>query len=43
MLPRIGAAFGRTVKDVRENLPGGSHDESGEPAEPIDSRDQRGS
>jgi len=27
MLPRIGEAFGRTVKGVRENLPGSQHDE----------------
>jgi Sec-independent protein translocase protein TatA len=28
MLPRLGEAFGRTVKGVRENLPGAMEDET---------------
>jgi Sec-independent protein translocase protein TatA len=30
MLPRLGEAFGRTVKSVRENLPGAMEDETDE-------------
>ena len=39
MLPRIGEAFGRTVKDVRSNLPGATKDESSRTA---DGRDDQG-
>ena len=44
MLPRIGEAFGKTVKEVRTNLPGGGDDVneasgSGDTSEPSDRAD----
>ena len=43
MLPRIGEAFGRTVKDVRQNVPGAIKDDvsdTSEPGEAGDSKDR---
>lgn len=43
MLPRIGEALGKTVKDVRENVPGaikGDPNESGEAGDSSESKDR---
>ena len=40
MLPRLGQAFGRTVKDVRENVPGAIKGDPSEPSEPSEQADK---
>jgi Sec-independent protein translocase protein TatA len=43
MLPRIGAAFGKTVKGVREHVPGALKDDSSETSESSESGDKSSS
>ena len=43
MLPRIGEAFGKTVKGVREHVPSAMKDEPSESSEPIDPGDKSSS
>lgn len=40
MLPRIGEAFGKTVKGVRENVPGAMNDDATSTSEPTDPTDK---
>ena len=39
MLPRLGEAFGKTVKGVRENVPGALKDDAKQSAESAESSD----
>ena len=43
MLPRIGAAFGKTVKGVRENVPGAMRDDANDSADSTEPHDKAGS
>lgn len=43
MLPRLGESFGRTVKGVRENLPGAMDDDTADSGDGGDSETKSGS
>lgn len=43
MLPRIGEAFGKTVKGVRENVPGAIKDDRSDSSDSSDGGDKSGS